>query len=340
MLSTIALLDEKLIPAWQQPVSVLDLLAARQLNLETALLGSSLFLSDAPFTGHKINPIQFQQLLQSAQKLWRDQDFYFQLGHRLLANGIGPLKDALYHVHSLSQWADLVGEFALLLSPTIYCRDYTINAHERFLLFSSNMGLPLNSLQHRTLLVLISQLIKRSEKNWRVEFYLSENTPSDVDQFYVHVAGKCYFSSPFNGVRIRQTQNNNDDHHMDISTQVAINQCRDTLGEKHYLLPRITKLLWSNHPLTLNDTAEHIDTSPATLKRKLALYRVSFQALSDQMKAERAVIELLLKGTSLEQISTSLCFHDSSNFRRAFKRWTGMTPSSLKSAYRGIFEPS
>ena len=33
---------------------------------------------------------------------------------------------------------------------------------------------------------------------------------------------------------------------------------------------------------------------------------------------------------SNEQIAAYLGFHDANNFRRSFKRWTGLTPSMLR----------
>ena len=36
------------------------------------------------------------------------------------------------------------------------------------------------------------------------------------------------------------------------------------------------------------------------------------------------------RGYNNEQIAAYLGFHDANNFRRSFKRWTGLTPSMLR----------
>lgn len=338
MLNSVSVLDEKLIPAWQYPVSILDLLAARKLPLESALQGSSLFLSDAPFVNFRINPIQLNYLLENAQRLWRSPDFYFQLGHRLVNNGLGPLTDVLVEVQPLDHWIKYLCRFDLLISPHLSLRHYRINVNEYFLLFSSNHSKTLSPQHLRSLFVLLSHIIKHSNKSWRVEFYLTETKPKDVDLFYVHVAGKCYFSAPFNGVRIRQQPDNLGVASNNISTQVAINQCQEIIGTKRYVMSALSDLLWAKQNLNLNQAADLLQTSPATLKRKLSGSHSSFQTLTDQLKSEQAVIELLLKGTTLDQVSSNLNFHDSSNFRRALRRWTGLTPRSLKLTYQELFD--
>lgn len=337
MLKKIASIEEKLIPAWHYPVTILDLLNARGFPVESALQGSSLFLADSPFTHRRINPIQLSQLLENGQKLWRNDDFSFQLGHHLVKNGLGPLKELLYAATHLDQWVNWVSEFSTLICPFFSIRFYQINAQDYLFLFSSNYNQKISALQLRTTQVVFSHILKQCSQDWQAQFYFSEKIPKDIDLFYTHVAGKCHFSAPLNGFLIRQAKANNQPHPVKLSIQVAIDQCQEIIGSRVYLLSYLSNLLWHKQPLSLNDVARHLETSPATLKRKLASCQCSYQEFSDQLKSEQAVIELLLMGTSLEQISNNLNFHDSSNFRRAFKRWTGMTPSSLKHAYQELF---
>ena len=37
-----------------------------------------------------------------------------------------------------------------------------------------------------------------------------------------------------------------------------------------------------------------------------------------------------VKGYSNEEVAAYLQFNDSTNFRRSFKRWTGLSPSALR----------
>ena len=76
-------------------------------------------------------------------------------------------------------------------------------------------------------------------------------------------------------------------------------------------------------------SAQRFGISPATLKRQLAQLGTHHQAQLDQVRAHAALYLMLLRGQRGEAVARTLGFHDKSNFRRSFKRWTGMTPGLL-----------
>lgn len=72
--------------------------------------------------------------------------------------------------------------------------------------------------------------------------------------------------------------------------------------------------------------------SESTLQRHLAKEGNRFQELLDQLRYRLA--REYLEGTNLPvaEIACLLGFSDAANFRRSFKRWSGVTPSDLRSA--------
>ena len=68
----------------------------------------------------------------------------------------------------------------------------------------------------------------------------------------------------------------------------------------------------------------------ATFKRKLKQHGSSFQELQDQLRKQQAVYWLQLQGLNNEESAIKMEFSDIPNFRRAVKRWTGLTPSQLR----------
>ncbi len=70
--------------------------------------------------------------------------------------------------------------------------------------------------------------------------------------------------------------------------------------------------------------------SSATFKRRLKLNGVRFSALIDEQNKHKAIYLLTLCAKHNEQVAEHLAFYDIPNFRRAFKRWTGLTPNQLK----------
>jgi AraC-like DNA-binding protein len=70
--------------------------------------------------------------------------------------------------------------------------------------------------------------------------------------------------------------------------------------------------------------------SGRSLRRHLRELNTSYQQVTDRLKAELA--EQLLRDTSrsVSDIAERLGFGDVANFRKAFKRWLGKTPSEYR----------
>lgn len=78
--------------------------------------------------------------------------------------------------------------------------------------------------------------------------------------------------------------------------------------------------------------ADKLHMSPSTLQVKLARRGVSFQQLLDDTRHELALGYISQSRLAITEIAFMLGFSDLSNFIRAFKRWTGKTPTEFKSS--------
>lgn len=87
------------------------------------------------------------------------------------------------------------------------------------------------------------------------------------------------------------------------------------------------------------DVAAALFVSERSLRRKLALDGLSFRALLDDGRKAMA-LELMLCGLqSVQQVATATGFADVGTFRRAFKRWVGVTPATMHAgAVRALAE--
>ncbi|UCG73393.1 MAG: AraC family transcriptional regulator [Chromatiales bacterium] len=79
------------------------------------------------------------------------------------------------------------------------------------------------------------------------------------------------------------------------------------------------------------DVAQRMNRSLSTLQRQLTSEGLNFQHLRDETRRRLAEDYIRSNELSLSQIAYLLGFSDQSNFSRAFKRWTGMSPRE----YRG-----
>lgn len=72
-------------------------------------------------------------------------------------------------------------------------------------------------------------------------------------------------------------------------------------------------------------------TSPATLRRRLAEEGSTFQALKDGVRKEQAIVWLAEGEMTFEDIAERLGFADARSFYKAFRKWTGASPGHYRS---------
>ncbi|KQY55033.1 AraC family transcriptional regulator [Lysobacter sp. Root494] len=80
----------------------------------------------------------------------------------------------------------------------------------------------------------------------------------------------------------------------------------------------------------LVDIAADLHMTERTLRRQLQAAQTSFTALHDRIRSESARRLLVESRLGIAQIGLAVGFRDAREFRRAFKRWSGVTPHSLR----------
>lgn len=87
---------------------------------------------------------------------------------------------------------------------------------------------------------------------------------------------------------------------------------------------------WAVGQPNLDNVAQVLQTSARSLRRDLQQMGTSFQELLDETRRARAEEWIRFTDMTLEQVSKQLGFGDVRSFRRAFKRWTGRTPTEIR----------
>lgn len=78
--------------------------------------------------------------------------------------------------------------------------------------------------------------------------------------------------------------------------------------------------------------AAKLGTTRRSLQRRLATHGTTFHRLADEMLLRRAEKLLRDGSSSITEIALALGYHDPAHFTRAFRRWTGTTPSAYSAA--------
>lgn len=81
---------------------------------------------------------------------------------------------------------------------------------------------------------------------------------------------------------------------------------------------------------TLEEMAEHLNIGSRTLRRRLVREQITFQSILDETRRELAIQYLRYTSLTPKQIGFLLGYSSVSNFRRAFKSWTGKKLSDFR----------
>ena len=89
-------------------------------------------------------------------------------------------------------------------------------------------------------------------------------------------------------------------------------------------------LSYPSGSLTEEAAAAALFISKRTLARRLKSEGTGFREIRDDILARQAKNHLLDNRLSVDATAALLNYHDSANFRRAFKRWFGVSPDQYR----------
>ena len=111
---------------------------------------------------------------------------------------------------------------------------------------------------------------------------------------------------------------------------------KNTVNSEDELVLRIKSIMTENRVFKDSKTliAEELLLTVSTLSRRLAKLETSFKRVAEDAKGELAVSYLLETDKAVSEIAFLLNYNETTNFCRAFKRWSGMSPAEYRESYR------
>ncbi|NIJ42993.1 AraC-like DNA-binding protein [Parvibaculum indicum] len=116
-----------------------------------------------------------------------------------------------------------------------------------------------------------------------------------------------------------------------------LEQCEKLLaqmGRAHGTHTQVRRILLRMKPQfpREGDVAAMLNISPRTLRRRLTGEGTSYQRICNEVRSHVACEYLRRTEIGIAEIGALVGFEDAANFRSAFKRWTGMSPSAFRAA--------
>lgn len=213
------------------------------------------------------------------------------------------------------------GEFAILeMEPTIDLGDVETFILESFMTGFAVMGLNL-----------LGQIPEGVSSCWRMQ------RPAYHEKMLQHLPERqVRYGAEANQIRIpvgllSQKLGLSDP----TSRKLAEEQCKRELAmleENESIIARVRHIILSSSQRfpKLDVVAEQCFMSGRTFKRRLQQLGTSFQEILDDIRKSQAIDYLRHTAKPIDEIAALLGYNDPSNFGRAFKRWTGKTPSQYR----------
>jgi AraC-like DNA-binding protein len=111
-----------------------------------------------------------------------------------------------------------------------------------------------------------------------------------------------------------------------MQMQIESGRCEFEQRVRGILLERLT-----TDPGSL---ASRLGVSAQTMARRLSEVGVTYSSLKDELRNAQAVWYLQHTDLSIESVARELGYSDPTNFSRAFKRWHGISPRSMRRSVR------
>ncbi|MFT6260894.1 MAG: AraC-like DNA-binding protein [Bermanella sp.] len=332
--------DERIYPAHFHGASLMDILLARNIDSHYFLKNTCLFYDDVLRGAVHLNAQQFCQIIENSKMLYQLPELSFRWGHGMFPGHFDGYSQLLCHASNIRELANIFMKYPTL-TPMLGLSVWEDN---NTVYFQWRDAIGLGSSHKFVIEAFTTAFISLinwcfSEKlPWRYGFSFSE--PKYLEEYDVNLGDDIQFSL---GIDVMMLDKNWLDKPFPSSRRnlgshaaltMAHRQCNEII-EKSGFIEAVLNVLKVKAPniLSLIETADEFNMSSATFKRKLKKHGWSFQRLQDQARLQVSLYLMQAKGFSNSELADFLNIADANNFRRAFKRWSGMTPTTIREKF-------
>lgn len=288
----------------------------------------------------QLTGLQQLQVLENAWRMGNVPEFGLRLGRQLQPSAHGPLGyltlsspdiiTALVSLRDFLPWRIPFAQLELRQGPD-------------WLDCSLKILLPAQPEERRMLLecfvllvqAVVESLLRRDLTEARIQFDFPKPDYSDAYPDYLH--SPVAFSQSHNRIRLpaalaRVSNVSGDPEAYALAESLCRRLLEQSPATGSSMSDRVRRLLLGQPAGTLNedDVARAMYVSRRTLARRLEQEGTGFREIRERLLAELAARHLQESHSSVEAVAATLGYHDASNFRRAFRRWYGMTPGDYR----------
>lgn len=324
-------------------ILLVELAQQRGVHADKILKGTKLFSQDLSRANVLLSHAQVARLIENTCKYLPQADVPFLIGSRVFPQYLGNVGQALFHSPNIETMLRISKLFHHVLFPFQFMKSVRTQDHQ-YLIFNPAMSMENTTYRRFMNELLVSFLMSIAKQRGillnQIEVRFPYQKPQHIEQYQVYLPCKYHFLAPakemFAPLQIKFSQSllkKPFEQSNKILTHHSIKKIQGRQTKTSFLqfvMQLVYRRVATQKEVSLEWLAAHLVMSPATLKRKLSAHGISFQQLHDMMRQQQAVFLLTEQGLNNEKVASRLNFSDITNFRRSFKRWTGMTPSNFQ----------
>lgn len=336
--------DQCLYPSHYQLLILVELLNEQGVSSHLYLKGTGLFYEDIVSGKKYISADQFIKVVENAQRLG-DASLAFRWGHSLWPGHYDVYTQVINQCHNLHDFFQTLTVYSQLVCPLIKPRVLEGEANY-FVHWQDEIGISTISdflvIAYSTAVSSLCYWLMGEKPNWYVCF--SKPKPREYEEYQVAFGDALQFDFSVDMLIFDKSFFNRSwqfTHRQDAISGLITKQANAQYPFPEYgLIGWLTQWVRENRKgeNQLEHAAHGLLMSPATLKRKLKRHRTSFQKIQDQVRLHTCLYLQYEKQWNNQQIAQYFQFSDANNFRKAYKRWTGMTPSCMREKMLAVFE--
>jgi AraC-like DNA-binding protein len=277
---------------------------------------------------------QFFRFVSEAAVQTNEADFGLKIGRRLTLGSFGLLSKAIMSCANLGAALQLMERYSVLVMPLLRITSVQTERHVIFELDAASRYAELNTIILEALISCIGNigrmLLGRDLEIQKLTLKLSP--PDNLSAYPMSFSNRIIFSADRNAIYVAPeilslpfiTANPVDAQTSRAQCEAELLKSQASSKLKEEVTHQIRYYLDKNPSETF--IAEQLNLSARSLRRKLALDETHYRGLLKSVREDMAFYYLRQTELQVAQIAQKLGYQETSNFRAAFKKWTGKSP--------------
>ena len=328
--------------AHHHPALLIELARARALPDHRLLRHTGLFMAEILQGDVRISDSQYRRLMQSVQSEKPDAELALLWGRQFFPGHYGTLSTLIQHSPNLQQALECIHQYRQRLCPLVSPRWLTDGKWSYLLWIDSGGAGTARRFAATAIMAALYGLFRhRADMTPQWHFHFAGEPLGSTADYRVSLGEKVWFNT---GADIMVLPTEDLFRPWPDSSETAFTVARHQIQSARQgsvQAPGFPEVIYRflmrtiEQPVTLESAAAAFGMSPSSFKRRLSACETSFRTLLDEARFHYTLYLSRVRQHSTDSIAERLSNGDRTNFRRSFRRWSGMTLAE----YRACLDP-